>query len=129
MNEIYAAIYERLTDQLSNDIYDHVPQNIGESKYPFIRLDPPQTNNNDVDDKSGFTATVQVVGFSRYRGSKEINTMADSVYNALHRHKFADTSTYGISDCIETFRQTRTQADGLTRNSVQQYQLFFEPLI
>ena len=128
MNEIYQAIYNRLVSQLTESVYDHVPQDLPDSDYPFVRLDPVQPANNDVDDKSGFIATIQVVSYSRYRGSKEIATLADNVYNALHRFDFANTTTYGISDCIEAFRTIKTQPDGLTRNAVQQYQILFEPL-
>lgn len=129
MNEIYSAIYTRLNLLLTASIYDHVPQDLPDPNYPFIRLDPLQTVVNDVDDKAGFVATVQVVGFSRYRGSKEIVTLAETVYNALHRHDFPNTLTYGISGIQETFKNIAVQADGLTRNSVQQYEVTFEKLI
>ena len=135
MNEVYVAIRDKLVlDLITNaapdvvqGVHDHVPQD--EDAYPFLRLDPIQSLNNDVDDKSGFTASIQVVGFSRHRGSKEISNIADSVYNAIHRHDFPDTTTYGISGITETFRNIATQPDGLTRNSVQQYEIFFETLV
>jgi len=128
MNEIYSAIYQRLSDQLNIEIYDHVPQFKDDSDYPFIRLDPLEISSNDVDDKTGFSATIQIVGFSRYRGSKEVSNIADSVYNSLNRFNFPDTSNYGISGIEETLRKIIVQGDGLTRNSVQRYELNFEPL-
>lgn len=136
MNEVYKAIQNKLVlDLITNaapdvvtNIYDHVPQDLADSNYPFIRLDPLQSTNNDVDDKSGFIATIQVVGYSRYKGSKEIAEIADKVYDAIHRFSFPDTATYGISGIEETFRKIATQPDGLTRNSVQQYEVTFEPL-
>jgi len=135
MNEVYKAIRDKLVLDLitSADIvkavHDHVPQDLSESGYPFLRLDAIHSINNDVDDKSGFQATVQVVGYSRYRGSKEISNIADKVYNAIHRQAFLDTATYGMSGVEETFRKISVQPDGLTRNSVQQYEIFFETLI
>ncbi len=128
MNEIYSAIYQRLSDQLSIEIYDHVPQFKDDSDYPFIRLDPLEISGNDVDDKTGFSATIQIVGFSRYRGSKEVSNIADTVYNSLNRFEFPVTSNYGISGIEETLRKIIVQGDGLTRNSVQRYELNFEPL-
>ncbi len=128
MNEIYSAIYQRLSDQLSIEIYDHVPQFKDDSNYPFIRLDPLEISANDVDDKTGFSATIQIVGFSRYRGSKEVSNIADTVYNSLNRFEFPVTSNYGISGIEETLRKIIVQSDGLTRNSVQRYELNFEPL-
>lgn len=126
MNEIFKSIYDRLSTELSTPVHDHVPQD--NQVYPFIRVDQLQTSNNDVDDKSGFSAVIQIVGYSRYRGSKEISDITDDIYTALHRHDFPDTMTYGISGIEEDFRRIATQPDGLTRNSVQQYELFFEPL-
>ena len=126
MNEIYSAIYTQLSTELSVSVYDHVPQD--NLTYPYVRLDQLMPNNNDVDDKSGFSATIQVIGFSRYRGGKEISDLASDIYTVLHRHDFPDTISYGISGIEESFRRIATQPDGLTRNSVQQYELFFEPL-
>ncbi len=126
MNEIYSAIYSRLSTQLAVPVHDHVPQD--NQTYPYVRVDHLETDNNDVDDKSGFSATIQIVGFSRYRGGKEISDLASEIYTALHRHDFPDTISYGISGIEESFRRIATQPDGLTRNSVQQYKLFFEPL-
>tara|TARA_R110000764_G_scaffold78374_2_gene156371 strand:- start:3147 stop:3542 length:396 start_codon:yes stop_codon:yes gene_type:complete len=128
MNELFAAVYTRLNVQLTVNVYDHVPQDLSAANYPFVRIDAIQTSNNDTDSENGFTATMQVVGFSHYRGVKEINTIADSVYNALQHWSFPDTATYGISGIQETFRTIAVQPDGLTRNSVQQYQIIFEPL-
>ena len=128
MNEIYKAIFDRLTVQLTANVYDHVPQDLEDSNYPFVRVDNIQPNDNGTDTEKAFTATVQIVGFSRYRGSKEINTLADDVYNNIHRWAFPDTATYGVSGIRETFRNIAVQADGLTRNSVQHYEIIFEPL-
>lgn len=128
MSEVYKAIYDRLSAQLTANIYDHVPQDLPESSYPFVRLDPLQTVVNDVDDKTGFVATIQVVSYSRYRGNKEISALALSVYNSLHRYDLPDTTTYGISGIQQTFERIATQPDGLTRNAVQQYEVLFEPL-
>ena len=128
MNELFAAIYIRLNDQLSINVYDHVPEDLASSNYPFIRIDEIQTANNDTDSENGFTATMQVVGFSQYRGIKEINIVADSVYDALQHWSFPDTANYGISGIQESFRNMAVQPDGLTRNSVQQYEIIFEKL-
>jgi len=128
MNELFAAIYTRLNAQLTVNVYDQVPQDLSIVNYPFVRIDAIQTANNDTDSENGFSATMQIVGFSQYRGVKEINTMADSVYDALQHWDFPDTATYGISGIQETFKTIAVQPDGLTRNSVQQYEIIFEKL-
>ena len=128
MSEVYKAIFDRLSAQVAADVHDHVPQDLPDSDYPFIRLDPLQTTVNDVDDKAGFIATIQVVTFSRYRGSKEVSALALSVYDTLHRYDFPDTDNYGISGIQQTFERIAIQPDGLTRNAVQQFEIVFEPL-
>jgi len=128
MNELFAAIYTRLNAQLTVNVYDQVPQDLSSANYPFVRIDAIQTANNDTDSENGFSATMQLVGFSQYRGAKEINTMVDSVYDALQHWAFPDTATYGISGIQETFKTIAVQPDGLTRNSVQQYEIIFEKL-
>tara|TARA_R110002167_G_scaffold234760_1_gene440050 strand:+ start:25 stop:417 length:393 start_codon:yes stop_codon:yes gene_type:complete len=128
MNELFAAIYTRLSAEITANVYDQVPQDLPDSSYPFVRIDAIQPSDNGTDLETGFIATLQVVGFSQYRGVKEINNLADSVYDTLHRWSFPDTATYGISGIRETFRSIAVQPDGLTRNSVQQYEIMFEPL-
>jgi hypothetical protein len=128
MNEIFAAIYARLVAQLTANVYDHVPQDLPLTDYPFVRVDAINPTDNGTDLETGFSATLQVIGFSQYSGVKEINDIADDVYSALHRWDMPDTATYGVSGIRETFRTVAVQSDGLTRNSVQQYEIIFEPL-
>ncbi len=126
MNEIYKAIYDQLTANLTTSVFGHVPQDTKD--YPFCVVKPLQTNNSDTDSENGFTATIEIITYSRYRGTKEVSDIADNVYNSLHRWAFPDTTNYGVSSITESFRRVATQSDGLTRNAVQQYQIFFEPL-
>lgn len=126
MNEIFKAIYDRLTAQLTPTVYDHVPQDL--NVYPFVRLDPVQPIPNDTDTETGFVAEIQIIAYSRYDGRKEIAEIADSIYNALHRYALPDTDNFGVSGIRETFRSVTTDDDGLTRISAQRYEIIFEPL-
>lgn len=128
MNEIYKAIYDRLTSQISESVYDHVPQDTNNNDYPFVRLDPVQLQENDADSETGFIGTVQVICYSRYRGSKEVVDLANSVYNALHYYSFADTTSFGITAMFQTSSTTTMLDDGLTRTSIQRFTIIFEPL-
>lgn len=128
MNELYAAIYARLVSQLTVNVYGHVPQDLPNSSYPFVRIDAINPVDNGTDEELGFIAELQIIGFSQYEGLKEINTITGEVYTALHRWAFPDTISYGISGIRETVRTTVTSPDGLTRNSVQRYEIIFEPL-
>ena len=126
MNEIYAAIYTKLNTDLSESVYDDVPQD--NYSFPYVRIDPLQINNADTDGETGFTAMVQVIGFSQYKGSKEIVTLATSIYNSLHRWAFPNTTTYGISTIHQEFSTIALESDGLTRQSIQRFRVIFEPL-
>lgn len=126
MNEIYAAIYDRLTDQLDCPVYDNVPQDGFD--FPYVRLDPLVMNNNDSDLENAFNSSVQVIGYSRYQGSKEVADINLSIYNALHRYAMANTATYGISAITQEFSSIVLSGDGKTRQSIQRFNILFEPL-
>lgn len=126
MNEIFLAIYTRLTSQVAFPVYDHVPQD--STEYPFIRINPIQTTNDDTVNKNGFDAIVDVLGISRYRGLKEINELADDIYSALHHWEMPNTANYAVGNLIEDSRQVINEPDGLTRNSIQRFTFFIEPL-
>ena len=126
MNEVYKAVFAILKNALNIEIYDHIPQDI--EVYPVVRVDPIQSSNFDVDDKSGFTGTIQIISYSQYRGSKEVSELATQIYNALHRKKITSANGYGISGITENYRRITTGADGITRHSVQQFNIIFEKL-
>lgn len=126
MNEIFSAIYARLTSEIAFPVYDHVPQD--STEYPFVRIDPIQTDNDDTVNKNGFTATLQIIGYSRYRGLKEINDLSDGIYNALHHWEMPNTATYAVGNLIQALRQVINLQDGITRNSIQRFNFFIEPL-
>lgn len=128
MNDIFAAIYARLVAQLDEPVYDHVPQDLGDDGYPFVKMNPLQLENNDTVGENGFEATIDIIGYSRYRGTKQINSLTDNIYAALHHWQMPNTALYGISIIYELTRQLVTAPDGLTRNSVQRYRIVFEPL-
>jgi hypothetical protein len=128
MNELLKAIYTRLTTSLTANVYDHVPHDLADSDYPFVRIDAINPDDNGTDTETGFISELQIIGYSRYRGFLELNDLTDEVYNALHRWAFPDTISYGISDIHETERRLVVAPDGLTRNSVQRYVIQFEPL-
>jgi len=126
MNEIFKSIYDRLVAQLSEPVFDHVPQN--HNSFPYVRIDPIESNGNDSDSENGFNATVQIIGFSRYRGSKEVAELQQNIYNALHRWGMPDTTSYGVSTIHQEFSTIALENDGQTRQSIQRFNIIFEPL-
>jgi len=126
VNEIYAAIYTKLSTDLTQSVFDDVPQD--NYNFPYVRIDPIALNNAGTDLENGFNATVQIIGFSQYKGSKEIVTMATDIYNSLHRYAFPDTASFGISTIHQEFSTIALESDGLTRQSIQRFNIIFEPL-
>ena len=126
MNEIFAAIYTKLSADLTETVYDDVPQD--SYGFPYVRIDPLVLNNNDTDLETGFSATLQVIGFSQYKGSKEIVDLATDIYNSLHRYAFPDTASFGVSTIHQEFSTIALESDGLTRQSIQRFNIIFEPL-
>jgi short subunit dehydrogenase-like uncharacterized protein len=126
MNEVFKAIYDKLTADLSVSVYDHVPQDLPESDYPFVRIDYPNLNDDDTDLELAWSGDIQIITYSRYRGIKEIADLTDAVYNSLHRISDLQTTNYTISNLVQSFISTVTEPDGLTRHGVQRFTLEFE---
>jgi hypothetical protein len=125
INEVYAAIYARLDDQLIYPVFDHVPEN--ENGFPYVRLDPMELSENDTDTETGFTGTIQVISYSRYKGQKQVNEMSEAIYAALHRYNLPDTATYAFSTIHQSYANIILSDDGITRHSVQRFTIIFEP--
>jgi len=126
MNEIFTAVYMRLSSTLSVDVFDHVPQDY--NVFPYVRIDPLTNNNNDTDFETGFISTVQIIGFSQYKGSQEVALLNSDIYDALHRYALPDTLSFGISTIHQTFSTIALEPDGKTRQSIQRFTIIFEPL-
>ena len=126
MNEIYKEVFTKLNADLTVDVYDHVPQD--SFSYPYVRIDPLMLRAADTDLEAGFSATLQVIAFSQYKGSKEVADLNQSIYNALHRWALPDTTTYGTSTIHQEFSTIALESDGLTRQSIQRFNILFEPL-
>jgi len=124
MNEIFKSIFDRLTSQLSQPVYDHVPEN--NETFPFVKVGPLDLTNNDTDLELGFRATITILGFSRYRGTKEAGDISLAVYNALHHWAMPATTSYKISLIQQDFSNIILASDGITRNSINRFTIIFE---
>ena len=66
-----------------------------------MQINAPSSTANETDTESGFVAFIDIVSYSRGRGSKQIKDLNLEIYNALHRWSFPDTASY----CISTINQ------------------------
>jgi len=129
VNEIYQGVFDKLRTDLATSIaiYDDVPQDV--YNFPYVRIDPlSPVNNLDRDNITGFNATVQIIAFSQVKNSVEIVDLATQIYNSLHRFAFPDTASFGISTIHQEFSTIALENDGLTRQSIQRFNIIFEPL-
>jgi hypothetical protein len=131
MNEIYEAIFARLSAQVTGyPIYNYVPQ---DEAYPFIMVSSLDADNDDTQDNVGFNSTIVIIAFSNYKGSKEINDMSGQIFDALHRYAMPDTATYGISTIHREFYTTAVGSNGSgntanIRQGISRYRIIFEVL-
>lgn len=126
MNEIFVAIYTKLNTDLSVSVFDNVPKD--GYNFPYVRVDPLILSEADTDNETGFTSTIQIIAFSRYKGSEEIADLATDIYNSLHRFAMPDTASFGISTIHQEFSTIALESDGVIRESIQRFRIIFEPL-
>ena len=125
MNEIIEAIYDRLVSLLSVDVFDQTPQDY--NTFPYVQINVPSSTSADTDTENAFESLIEIVSFSRYRGSEQINNLNQEVYDALHRWAFPDTATFGISTINQLSSTISRSPDGITRDSIQIFEIIFEP--
>ncbi len=125
MNEVYAVIYSRLDSVLTVPVGDHIPQ---DDAYPYVQVNPLNPTNNDTVEDRGFSATIDVIAWSRYRGQKEVGEIMKDIYTALHRYDLDDSANYCIVGIHQEFSKIITESDGLTRQGIQRFKLFFEEI-
>ena len=65
---------------------------------------------------------------SKYTIIYKLSGIVLDIFNALHKHVFADTTNYGISGIHQEFSKIITETDGLTRQGIQRFKIFFEEI-
>lgn len=131
MNEIYTAIYDRLNDYLTTPVGDYIPQ---DDVFPYVQINDLNLKNNDTCTEDGFSGTIDIISWSRYKGKKQVSTIMSEVFEALHHYDldtkisviFGVSAEYGVSTIHQAFSQIITEGDGLTRQGVQRFNIIFE---
>ena len=139
-NAINIAIFQRLssyaplTALLSTysgqpAVFDEVPQEVKlseSSSFPFVVMHDFQYDEYDTDTDTGFNGVITLHTWSNVLGFKEVNEVMQQVYNALHRYPLAPTG-FGVSDIFQEFSDTVRDPDGVLRQGVQRFRIYFEP--
>lgn len=90
--------------------------------FPFIEIGASQTIAADAGGDDGVEEYIDIHCYSRARGQKEIKTIMEAIYNALH-HVTLNVSGRTTSFCWFDDGRTLTDADGLTRHGVQTFKI------
>ncbi len=131
MNELYTIIYERLKDYLDEDVADHIKQ---DATYPYVQINGLDTVSNNPVDNNDYVATIDIISWSRYRGRSQVVEIMDNVYKALNKYDldnytvYGIARNYGISGIHQEFSKILVESDGLTRQGIQRFKLFFEEI-
>lgn len=116
------AVFTRLSDALTVDVYDHAPQDVA---FPYVTIGEDTAIPFDTDNSIGAESTITIHVWSRYRGRKECKQIQREIYNALHRYELPVTGAHLVTVEFETGR-TFLDADGLTTHGVQTFRIITE---
>jgi hypothetical protein len=124
---VQVAVYNQLSTNapllaLVNNVYDEIPQ---KSDYPYVAVGDDTLIEWDTDTFRGTEATVVVHSWSRYDGRREVKSIMDAVYNALHRQVFDIPGGVMVLSNVE-FQETFLESDGRTRHGVQRVRLIVQ---
>lgn len=109
-NDVQKAIYVALDTALSVPVFDHVP--IGQS-YPFVTIDAQDVHPNDYLVQQKSLRNIYLTVWSEKRGQKEVNSIMQDIYTALHRQQLT-LDAGRIILCRVTRQNSRLDADGLS---------------
>lgn len=118
--QIQAAIFAKL--QTVGTVYDHVPQ---ESAFPYIVIGDDTSTPWDTDDSTGSESTCTIHVWSRQRGRKEVKTIMQAIYDAMHRQELTITGG-ALVECAAEFQESFLDPDGITRHGVIRFRLITE---
>ena len=111
-------------DNVSSAIFDHVDQN---NPFPYISVGEPNGVEHDADDITGWTGTVDVRIWSRFRGFEECNQISRQVDAVMHRAEPSVTDARIVTLHRESV-QSLLDPDGLTRSVIVSYRVILEEL-
>ena len=116
---IQAAVFTRLNSQLTQAVYDDVPQN---AAFPYVVVGDDTSIAFDDDCGNGLESTITIHVWSIYSGRKEVKEIMGAVYNALHRYDLTISNGYTIAINYE-YQDTFLDPDGTTRHGVIRFRL------
>ncbi len=107
---VHDAIWARLDDQLSVDVYDHVPD---QSAFPFVSIGQHDVDELDSDLVRAGTHRITLTIWSAHRGQQQVLDLMGQIDAALHHYETALSSGALVLMRIDDRRST-LDADGKT---------------
>lgn len=101
-------------------IYDDVP---AETVFPYLVIDDMQVSPENTMLTRGFSISVNIYAWSRYRGRKEVRALADAVFTALDRVALSLGGGFTHIDTQLLAENTFRDGDGLTYANVQTFRI------
>lgn len=108
---LQAALYQRLTAELTVPVYDHVPQG---TAYPYVTLDRALSKNiTPLQGRERSLRLVYLTVWSQYSGQAEVQRILGELYRALNERPLPLTVGRVVSARVEQLDTSR-EPDGVT---------------
>ena len=120
--ELQPVIFSAIDAALTAQVYDYVPQG---SAYPYVRIGNDTLVPFDCDVDTGDDITVMIHVYSRYRGSKEVQAIQKTIYDALHKKQLTVIG-YNVLGVDLIYSDIIEEGDGLTRHGLQRFRVLME---
>lgn len=124
---VQQTILNKLKADLSQSVFDAVPQSSNSSDFPYITIGEDIFSAGDTDTELMQNVSIVIHTWSRERGRKETKQIQGEIYTALNR---ANLVAVGYKFITITGEDSTSflDADGFTRHGVQTFKLLIEEL-
>lgn len=100
------AIYTALSDALSEDVYDHLPQ---DAVMPFVVIGNQFASDWSTNTTTGDRIRIRIHVFSEYDGKKELLQLMSEVKAELHQQRFdLSADGFNVADARHANDNTQT---------------------
>jgi len=121
--ELQQAIFARLDLQLTETVYDHVPQN---APFPYVVVGDSTATAWGAGDLDGEQHALSVHIWSRYQGRKEMRQIMASIMTALNGAPLSLTG-HNLVDIRFVFADEFPDPDGISRHGLVRFRAVTHP--
>lgn len=118
LSPLQTAIYTRLDENITQSVYDHVPQG---AAFPYVVIGEDTATDWSTKQKHGELVSATIHIWSQYRGMSEVKSIASAIQSALVT-PLSLTDNWQAVDCTLDLFRTIQDPDGKTRHGVLRFQ-------